>query len=262
MAAAAGYAVPRMRNTVPWKWWWFAFGIVIAAGLFAHDRAGIIAAAIVAGGMLVWGGWPVVHARFCFRRLAAAVEREDATEARRWLERLPSYETSYGRAYVKITEAAILSLEEKYSDARRVLSEIVKAGPRLEVVRQNALAWCEAHDGAAETAVQSAEATLDRARLQYPALVPYCLGTLGAARVLAGKSGEAIEPLQKALAAGRPPRAQSIRAYYLGEAYRAGGRIDDALAAYERARRDSPQSRWAKKAADRAQELAKASPYR
>jgi tetratricopeptide (TPR) repeat protein len=251
-----------MRTTVPWKWWWFAFGLVIAAGVFSRDRAGLIAAAIVAAGMLIWSGWPVVHARFCLGRLGKALERENAAEARRWLERLPSYDSSYGRAYVKIAEAAILSLDEKYGVARLVLSEIVRAGPRLEVVRQNALAWCEAHDGAAEAAVPRAEATLERARLQYPGMVSYCLGTLGAARVLAGKSGDAIEPLQQALAAGKPPRAQAIRAYYLGEAYRAGSRTDDALAAYERARRESPTSRWAQKAADRAQELAKASPYR
>jgi len=251
-----------MRNTVPWKWWWLAMGMVVVAGLLSRDRAGLIAAAIVSGAMLVWAGWPVLHARMCMRRLSRALEREDTKQARRWLEHLPDFQTPYGRAFRLIHEANILSVESKYGEARRVLDQIAAAGPQMAILRENALAWCEAHDGVADAAVPRAEQAVERARLQYPALVPYCLGTLGAARVLAGRSGEAIEPLQKALAARKPPRAQAIRAYYLGEAYRAGNRVDDALAAYERARREAPQSRWAKKATDRISELAQASPYR
>jgi tetratricopeptide (TPR) repeat protein len=132
----------------------------------------------------------------------------------------------------------------------------------LDLLRQNAFAWCEAHDGAAHEAVERAQRNIEAARTVYPSIVPYCLGTLGAALVLAGRANDAVGPLQEALRAGRPARAQVIRAYYLGEAYRAGGRVDDAVAAYERCRREKPESKWARKAAERVQELAQATPYR
>jgi tetratricopeptide (TPR) repeat protein len=250
-------------TTIKWRWWFLiVVGAPLAAALIWNDAPAWIALGVVSGGLTVLAGWPALYQRLCIRRVARSLDRENIAEARRWLQRLLPYDRPDDVAYVKLIEAGILSVEEKFGNARLVLTGIERVAPRMDLQKHNALAWCEAHDGAAEAAVPRAEANLERARLQYPALIPYCLGTLGAARVLAGKSGAAIEPLQQALTAGKPPRAQSIRAYYLGEAYRAGGRTDEALAAYERARRESPQSRWAQKAADRIQELAKASPYR
>lgn len=250
-----------MKQPVPWRWWWLAIGLVITAGLLSRDRAGGIAATIVVVGMLVWAFWPVVYAQICIVKLGRAFERENGPEARAWLDRL-DFIGPKNFAWLRVNEAAILSLEGRYGEGRRVLEDVRPTTPQWQVLRDNGLAWCEAHDGAAAAAVERAQKTLELARKIGSAVTPYCCGTLGAALVLAGRAGEAVEVLQEALRSGRPPRAQVIRAYYLGEAYRALGRTDEAVHAYQRAQREQPTSGWAQKAGERMQALAQAVPYR
>jgi tetratricopeptide (TPR) repeat protein len=250
-----------MKHSVPWRWWWLAIGVVIMAGVLSRDRAGGIAAAIVVAGMLVWAFWPVVYAQICILKLGRAFERENGPEARAWLDRL-DFIGPKNFTWLRVNEAAICSLEGRFGEGRRILEEVRATTPVWQVLRDNGLAWCEAHDGAAPAAVERAQKTLELARKVHPTMVAYCCGTLGAALVLAGRASEAVDLLQEALRAGRPPRAQVIRAYYLGEAYRALGRTDEAIHAYERAGREKAESRWAQKAATRMQELAKAVPYR
>ena len=61
------------------------------------------------------------------------------------------------------------------------------------------------------------------------------LGTLGAALTISGQPEEAVPLLEQALVRGGTQRDQSARAFFLGEALRALGRMDAAAAAYSRA---------------------------
>ena len=73
---------------------------------------------------------------------------------------------------------------------------------------------------------------------------PYVVGTWGAAKLRSGDVGGAIERLEKAVAASRPPRDEATDRYLLAVAYAQAGRGEDARASYLQARREDAGNRY------------------
>jgi tetratricopeptide (TPR) repeat protein len=199
------------------------------------------------------------------RRLEEAMDRCDVVAAQKVLDQIarvmgsPGGNTR-GGAIVALNRAVLLQLQDRWAEARKALLAIDRAlltGPQRAILDNN-LAWCLAHEGRGEEAVELARAALARAKR---VKVPSCLGTLGAALLAAGKSTEALTYLQDAIRRGGRNRDQATRLYHVGECQRALGRPDLAEQAYAEAVRLAPQSQFARHARERLSELS-AAPYR
>jgi tetratricopeptide (TPR) repeat protein len=195
------------------------------------------------------------------KRMRQALALEDATVARQALDQLRVDGALPNE--LAMSEALVYELEGQHREAVRALERLVESGqlgPSEIAYARNNLAWSLAQIGDAERAIAVAEQALAGAPVW---LAPYCLGTLGVAQLLAGRIQAAINTLREALGAGDgQARAQSIRAFYLGEALRGLGRFDEAASAYERCMSEAPNLGWATRARGRLGELAAATPYR
>jgi tetratricopeptide (TPR) repeat protein len=239
------------------------FSLVIGFPLFASAVVSTIlfvATAQFVPGMLV---------RSAFRRLRGLIASENLVEARALLAELVIvYAGSHGALErLRITEAGLLSLEQRYAEACSLLESLdrrwVGAGAEPWIV--NNLAWTMAHSGRVSEGLAMARASMvaddpKNNRLAFEEdLRAYKLGTLGSILVLAGEASEGVSLLEQALARGGRPSAQAARAFYLGEGLRALGRDEDAAKAYARAQEAAPKNAFAKRAETRVAELR---PYR
>lgn len=126
------------------------------------------------------------------------------------------------------------------------------------IVLRNNLAYATARSGDPATAIPMAESALAEAKeTDASAIVPSVKGTLGIALTLDGRHEEALPLLEEAVRAGGEARSQNERLYWLGHAYRALGRSDDAVDAFTRsASFDGPSTEDARAA------LAERTPFR
>jgi tetratricopeptide (TPR) repeat protein len=195
-------------------------------------------------------------------RLAQAFAREDLAAIRRELLDLIDYFRSQPRMreLLRMAEASAFVAEEKYAEARAVLESIDQSilGEEALPTIQNNLAFCMAHLGEPERAIDLARAAIARGEGQSDAMMANLLGTLGVCQVRAGKAEEAIPVLQKALGRGAQAQpvqrsAQALRAYFLGEALAAAGRAADADQAFARAEQEAPGTRYARRAQEKRQ---------
>jgi tetratricopeptide (TPR) repeat protein len=197
------------------------------------------------------------------RRLQRALSHGDVSAVRHELAELVATYRGQPRVreLLRSMEANLLVLEERYPEARALLESIDQSviGEERLPMLQSQLAWCMAHVGDAEPAVELARAALGRAQSQPVDVQAYCQGALGVAYVLAGKPAQAL-PLLSANAEVGGARNQSARAFYLGEALRAEGRMSEARAAYDRAAAIAPEGPFGKRARVHADELTKAQP--
>jgi hypothetical protein len=212
---------------------------------------------------------PGLIVRNAFRRLKRMILAEDLTGARALLaEFLIVYEGSQrALEQLRVTEAGLLSLEQRYAEACRLLESLDRrrVGAGVEPWIVNNLAWTMAHSGRVPEGLAMARASMEADDPKTDRLAvaedlrAYKLGTLGSILVLAGEASEGVPLLEQALARGGRPSAQAARAFYLGEGLRALGRDDEAAKAYARAREASPKNAFAKRAEAR---VAEARPYR
>ncbi len=163
--------------------------------------------------------------------------------------------------YLKEQRASALMALQKYAEAKSCL-ELIQQVPvsqaKLPWILNN-LAWCELELKQPNRAVQTALAALAAAEKSHYPNIRYCKGTLGAAYVLAEQPEKGIPYLQDALGlgggyhgqpllsraltaeqlssavrfAGGHNRAQSIRAFFLGQALEKIGQVEEAKEAYE-----------------------------
>lgn len=161
-------------------------------------------------------------------------------------------------AQLCVNEAAILSSAGRYGEAIGVLEAIdrEKIAAAWRPWLTNNLAFCLAEEGRAEhglTLVRESIALSERAAslgekvVGHDALEASQLGTLGTCLVKTGAHEEARAPLERALGLGGVPEHQAGRAYFLGEALKGAGLVDEAMAAFDRALREAPESTWAKR---------------
>jgi len=153
----------------------------------------------------------------------------------------------YATAQLAFQRAALLSQEGRYAEARTLLEYLLDSqfAAHFRPSVQNNLAWALMHLGITKRALDlSAQAV--RAGPE----VGFFHGTYAIGLYLDGRAAEAAPLIEKVLAehAADGPLAQSIRAFYLGEALEQTGKKAEARAAFERAAREAPESRWAEAA--------------
>ena len=195
--------------------------------------------------------------RRSFNRLNRALARDDRPTAERLLQRQAHEATSPAvRAWVAHVGATLLNQDERWHEAVVALRAIDRdaLGARERIVVDNSLAWALTHDGALDEAVALARANVETVRADAGldgVRRGACIGTLGVALVRAGDHASGLALLREALAHDGGPRLQAIRHYYVGEAERARGHVDAALAAYAEAARLGPELPFGRRAAER-----------
>ncbi len=147
-----------------------------------------------------------------------------------------------------LLEAGCLAFQERYQQAANILSRLNTAAMNeaSQTLTLNSLAWCKAHLGEAEQAVQLAREAVRRAEacVERP-VIALCRGTLGAALVLAGAAEEAVAPLTAAIESNSDRLAQlSCHSYYLAMANWKLGKMEEARACLERAVTVAPNTRF------------------
>ena len=244
---------------------WVAITVAVTFGSYFGARAMgwdpvKVALVLLVPLLLVLVAVQLTQVRGTQRRLQRAFTAEDLPAVRHELSQLIDYfrDQPRMRELLRMGEASAYVADEKYAEARAILESLDQGvlGEDALPTIQNNLAYCMAHLGEAERGTELARAAVGRADGQGAATVANMLGTLGVCQLFAGHAEEAVTALQKALGRGAQAQpvqrhAQAIRAYYLGEALAKLGRSADANEAWERAVKEAPQTRWAKRAQEK-----------
>jgi tetratricopeptide (TPR) repeat protein len=198
--------------------------------------------------LYLWAIGPVLRAQ---RLLDDAIRVENTSAAREQMTQIEPVSRFVPtiRGVLPQWEASLLLIEERYEEALPKVEALIPAskGGKPDLYRMNSLAWCLAHTGKPDRAIELARSILQAAeRNEDGMLYPYALGTLGTAYLFADQPAQAVNFLEKSLTAGdESPRSQATRAYYLGECFRSMGKKDAARQAYQRAIEELPGSRYA-----------------
>jgi tetratricopeptide (TPR) repeat protein len=186
------------------------------------------------------------------------VEADAWSDARACLDELRELylSASSAPAWLDAYETTLLIGEGRYPDALARLSSIDRArlDPSWHPWFLNNLAFTLAHTGDGARAVTVARESLDLtgagAGQPTDELRRSQRATLGAALIVAGRPEEGMSLLEEVLAGDRGgrPRALAARWFFLGEALRAIGRQEDAVAAYRRSMDASPSAPHRRKA--------------
>jgi tetratricopeptide (TPR) repeat protein len=244
---------------------WIAITVVMTFGSFFGARAMgwdpvKLALILLLPLLLALLAVQVTQVRGAQRRLTQAFATENFSAMRHELLQLIDYfrDQPRMREVLRMAEASALVAEEKYAEARAVLESIDQAilGEEALPTIQNNLAFCMAQLGEVDAAIEMSRAAVGRAEGQSAGTVANLLGTLGMCYVQAGRAGEAVPLLQKALGRGAQAQpvqryGQAIRAYYLGEALLAEGRKSEANEAFDRAVKEAPGTRYARRAQEK-----------
>lgn len=250
------------------------FGILFGAGVAGLSVAqttglGLVtmlpATFVALWGMRAWGRRAVAAES---ERLVRAIAAERTGEALEHVASLKDAYTDYPAmlAQLCVNEAAILSAAGRNGDAVRVLEAIdrEKLAAAWRPWHANNLAYCLAEEGQAERgltlvresiAISESAASSGEKIVGQDALEASQLGTLGVCLVKTGAHEEARAHLERSLDLGGTPVLRAGRAYYLGEALRPLGRVDEAKAAFELALREAPESTWATRAREGLEKL-------
>jgi tetratricopeptide (TPR) repeat protein len=245
------------------RWPMVAAFTVLAVGADGHIPGAVPVVAMGALMLMVWLAPKIILWR-ALVRLSAAAERDDARGYRRACDELAAYYATArppARLVVKLLEANALTFEERWMDARAVLDSIPVEQLRSPLYFESYLGAVLSQVGETDRALELARTALARAEADVPRMIATCRLNLGAALVLAGRFADAVVQLKTVR--GRPLNrafSQTMRSYYLGEALRGLGRLDEARAAYGQAVALKPENRWGRRAKAR---LAEAwTPYR
>ncbi len=206
---------------------------------------------LVASGLVV--NWAVLT-RPLQRRLAAAIEREDADALDAVLDEAAEMWPRHARmrAFVDANRPVALMFRERWDDAVAP-ARLALDGPLArtqETVLLNNLAWALAHTGALDEAAAAGERALAGARSARQR--SYVNGTVGAICALRGDADRALAHLDAADVSGAAGGAlQATRQYYRGVALQAKGLTADATRAFEAACAAAPASTFGRRAASR-----------
>lgn len=218
----------------------FATEHMLLHGLVVYGIGAVLAVALP---RLAW--------RVILRRYSNAFECEDAAKLKALARAIKQHsaDAQLGALAGSIELSAMMA-DESYAEVRARCGEALRKpmSARQRALVNNTLAWATAHAGDAEAAISIAEAAVAKAAALSITERALCRGTLGVVFVLANRPTDGVAQLEDALSMGGTPRAQAIRAYYLGEGCRALGHAEEARAAYTRCIRELPAGRWATRA--------------
>ncbi len=227
-------------------------------GFWAADAAGIsrnwpLTAVVLAVGYFLYSKIPgstwIMLSRQAYEQAvlngdetrATQLARELVTEHRRWA---PSW-------LADLSEAGYLAEQERYREAANIMARLDASAlsENSKTIFLNNLAWCKAHLGHPEEAIENAREAVSRAEAARSPILGSCRGTLGTALLLAGRESESLPLLiQAAEAHSAQPDSLVCNAYYLGEAYRRLNRLAESRFWLERAIRAAPNTRFGKRA--------------
>jgi tetratricopeptide (TPR) repeat protein len=182
----------------------------------------------------------------------AAYERGDHEAAKKFSAAMREAQTKFAelagldvdnspaaREMEKVGQGERLLLTEEWAAARDIYANIDRAElpefNRPGVLNNFAYATAQAGDPEKGIAlIEQAMAEAEALAPDYPKeKLTFMRGTHAIALSLAGRHEEAVALLETIIAIENPKRAQTIRAYYLGQSYRALGRHDDAKKMFE-----------------------------
>lgn len=196
---------------------------------------------LVPGGLFAMSAASVARRMRLLARYKDAFERGDTQEAMRIrrLVRTGLPDTDLTRESEKVGQGELCLLQERWAEGRDFLAKVDRSLIPLKSrpgVLSN-LAYATAQAGEPERGIALVRQALEEAEKQgasYPhEKWPYLRGTHGVALGLAGHHEEAASWLEPLIVIEHPRRARTIRAYYLGQSYRALGRFLEAAKMYE-----------------------------
>jgi tetratricopeptide (TPR) repeat protein len=232
--------VPAMR-AIPTEEW---------ALIYAFSVVGALAGWVVAS---KFGSWRYKRAFRCrdYRTLDRIAAR-----LRRLSGRGPRYQ-----AYANIVEGDARLSDNRLAEAALLYGSAVSLIEQADIaplkasvpVLKNNVAWCLVElDSEPQRALALAtEAAGCAKQFAKPQLRASFLGTLGAAQFRNGQQEAAIANLREALVLHTSAVSRSSVLYYLGEALRESGRVDEALTSYRQSRAEDPRGRHGKLAAEK-----------
>jgi tetratricopeptide (TPR) repeat protein len=229
---------------VTWVLWWLRYPVssnwkwMFLSGLF------VIMMGVVSSNIL---------GRRSLRLFRKALATEDISAARHELSNLAGFWTPRRHEIIKAFGVNVLLLEEQYQDAlTRLQSLDRKKLPRKgDALIDNQIAWCLTNLGEPEKAIQIAQSALPQLEAMGPDYCASAHEVIGVGNVFLGKASEAVPHLEKAFAISNLPSMKAFSAFYLGEAFSALNRLEDARAAYRRSCEALPTGKYAARALDR-----------
>ena len=195
-----------------------------------------------------------ILARRSLRRFRTALSIEDIPTARRELNGLVDFWRRRGRETIKAYGINILLLEERYQEALNELEALdpKKLGKKGAPVIQNQIAWCKTQLGEPARGIEISQAALPQLESMGPAYFSSAHLVLGAANFLLSRPSEAVPHLEKAFTTSTDaPTRKATAAFYLGEAFSALGKREDAREAYQHAQEALPNGKSGMRAAER-----------
>jgi len=238
--------------------------IAIATLLLANQRPQPTGAIVLSGAVGIVVGYGIILAAQLARRRAyqRAQRADDVIALRQAFDRLAEmYEDDHRprvRAMVALHEAAVLAHEHRWSEAASCLERVdVSLFPASEARASVPVrAFVIAHVGNEATALQLLDEAAAGATAEDQRRI---LGTRGIVLQRLGRNEEAHEALSNAAREqGRP----ATLLFYRGEAERALGRIDDAVASYEEVLAIPGDSGWHRGAREALIALKRPTPFR
>jgi tetratricopeptide (TPR) repeat protein len=193
-------------------------------------------------------------ARRSLRQFRKALSIEDIPAARREHANLVDFWRRRGRETIKAYRINILLLEERYQEALNELQALdaKKIGKKGAPVVENQVAWCKIHLGEPAKAIEITQSLLPQLESMGPDYGSSAHLVLGAANLLLNKPSEAVPHLEKAYTSSMDaPTRKATAAFYLGEAFSALGKSEDAREAYQHAYEALPNGRFGMRASER-----------
>jgi len=175
--------------------------------------------------------------RRSLRLFRTALATEDIPTAQREHANLAGFWKRRARETTKAFGINILLLEEKYQDALTQLEALDRrklpknAGPIID----NQIAWCLVQLGEPEKGMRIAQSALPQLETMGRDYGASAHEVVGAGNVLVGNASEAVPHLEQADASSKLPAIKASAAFYLGEAFSALNKTDEARGAYRRA---------------------------
>jgi tetratricopeptide (TPR) repeat protein len=187
-------------------------------------------------------------------RFTEALAREDIRTAQQEHKLLVDFWRLRGRETMKAYGISILILEERYRDALDQLQalNIERIGKKGAPVVTNQVAWCMAHLGEPDKAIELSQSVFSQMQSLGPIYSSSANLVLGVCEFLSGRPSEAIPHLEKAYSSTKAGLSRkATAAFYLGESHSALGNMSEARSAYQQAHKALPNGRFGVRALDR-----------
>ena len=228
---------------VAWVLWWIRYPVTFDLKWKFLSWLVVMVIGVVCSNIL---------GRRSLRVFRTALVTEDIPTARREHASLAGFWKRRARETIKAFGINILLLEEQYEDALAQLQALDRrklpknAGPIID----NQIAWCLIQLGESEKGMRIAQSALPQLETMGRDYGASAHEVVGVGNVLVGNASEAVPHLEKAYTNSKLPAMKACSAFYLGEAFSALNKTDEARAAYRRAYEALPNGKFGARASE------------